>query len=63
VLTELISEVVHLVVAPSMRYSSAYIMFEDTHTTSATTVVLAYKNSWLVSSDLRGRLGFRWMMS
>jgi hypothetical protein len=46
-----------------MRYSSTYIVFEDTHTTSATTIVSAHKNSWLVSSDLRGRLGFRWTMS
>jgi hypothetical protein len=38
-------------------------LFEDTHTTSATTVVPAHKNSWPVSSDLRGRLSFRWMMS
>jgi hypothetical protein len=46
-----------------MRYSSTYIMFEDTHTTSATIVVRAHKNLWSVSSDLHGRLGFRWMMS
>ena len=65
----LISEVVPLAVAPPdallhrMRYSTAYIMFEDTHTTSATVVVPSHKNSWPVSSDLRGRLSFRWMMS
>ena len=46
-----------------MRYSTTYIMFEDTHTTSATSIVLAHKNSCSVSSDLRGRLGFRWTMS
>jgi hypothetical protein len=46
-----------------MRYSFTYILFEDTHTTSATAVVPAHNNSWLISSDLRGRLGFRWMMS
>jgi hypothetical protein len=40
-----------------MHYSSAYIMLEDTHTTSATPVVPAQKNSWPLSSDLRGRLG------
>jgi hypothetical protein len=34
-----------------------------TLTTSATVVVPAHKNSWSVSSDLRGRLGFRWTMS
>jgi hypothetical protein len=45
-----------------MRYSSIYIIFEDTHTTSATAVVLAHKNLWTVSSALRGRLGFRWTM-
>jgi hypothetical protein len=28
-----------------------------------TTIVLAHKNAWSVSSDLRGRLGFRWTMS
>jgi hypothetical protein len=39
-----------------MRYSSTYIMFEDTHTTSGTTVVRAHKNLWPVSSDLHGRL-------
>jgi hypothetical protein len=38
-------------------------VFEDTHTTSATAIISAHKNSWLVSSDLRGRLGFRWTMS
>jgi hypothetical protein len=45
-----------------MRYSFTYIMFNDTHTTSATTIVPTHKNSWPVSSDLRGRLGFsgRW---
>jgi hypothetical protein len=59
----LISEVVPLAVAPQERYSSTYIMFEDTHTMSATTVVPAHKNSWPVNSDLRGRLGFRWTMS
>jgi hypothetical protein len=46
-----------------MRYSSIYIVFEDTHTTSATTIVSAHKNSWPVSSDLHGKLGFRWTMS
>jgi hypothetical protein len=46
-----------------MCYSSTYILFEDTHTTSATVVVPAHKNSWPASSDLRGRLSFRWMMS
>jgi hypothetical protein len=59
----LISEVVHLVIAPQMCYSSTYILFEDTHTTSATAVVPAHKNSWPASSDLCGRLSFRWMMS
>jgi hypothetical protein len=59
----LISEVVHLALHHRICYSSAYIMFEDTHTTSATAVVLAHNNLWSVSSDLRGRLGFRWMMS
>jgi hypothetical protein len=34
-------------------------LFEDTHTMSATAVVLAHKNSWPVSSDLCGRLSFR----
>jgi hypothetical protein len=38
-------------------------MFEDTNTTSATTVIPAHKNSWPVSSDLRVRLGFRWTMN
>jgi hypothetical protein len=38
-------------------------MFEDTHTTSATSIVPAHKNSCPVSSDLHGRLGFRWTMS
>jgi hypothetical protein len=38
-------------------------MFEDTHTTSATSIVLAHKNSCPVSSDLHGRLGFRWTMN
>jgi hypothetical protein len=46
-----------------MCYSSTYILFEDTHTTATMAVILAHKNSWSVSSDLRGRLGFRWMMS
>jgi hypothetical protein len=46
-----------------MCYSPTYILFEDTHITSATTVVPAHKNSWPVSSDLRGRLSFRWTMS
>jgi hypothetical protein len=46
-----------------MCYSSTYILFEDTHTTIAMAVILAHKNSWPVSSDLRGRLGFRCMMS
>jgi hypothetical protein len=46
-----------------MRYSSTYIVFEDTHTTSTTTVFRAHKNLWPVSSDLHGRLGFRWTMS
>jgi hypothetical protein len=46
-----------------MRYSSTYIVFEDTRTTSATTIVSAHKNSWPISSDLRDRLGFRWTMS
>jgi hypothetical protein len=46
-----------------MLYSSAYIIFEDTHTTSATAVVPAHKNLWPLNSDLRGRLGFRWTMS
>jgi hypothetical protein len=46
-----------------MRYSSTYIMFSDTHTTSATVIVPTHKNLWSVSSDLRGRLGFRWTMS
>jgi hypothetical protein len=46
-----------------MCYSSTYILFEDTHTTSAMVVVLAHKNSWPVSSNLRGRLSFRWIMS
>jgi hypothetical protein len=41
-----------------MRYSSTYIIFEDTHTTSATTIVPVHKNSWSVSSDLRDSLGF-----
>jgi hypothetical protein len=64
--SELISEVVHC--TPSrlhqqMRYSSTYIMFKDIHTMSSTIIVPAHKNSWLVSSDLRGRLGFRWTMS
>jgi hypothetical protein len=35
-----------------MCYSSTYILFEDTHTTSATVVVSVHKNSWPVSSDL-----------
>jgi hypothetical protein len=43
--------------------STTYIMFEDTHTTSAPSIVPAHKNSCPVSSDLRGRLGFRWTMS
>jgi hypothetical protein len=36
--------------APRVRYSSTYIMFEDTHTTSTTAIVPAYKNSWPVST-------------
>jgi hypothetical protein len=59
----LISEVVHLAVAPPDVLLLYINLVEDTHTTSATTVVPAHKNSWPVSSDLRGRLSFRWMMS
>jgi hypothetical protein len=58
-----ISEVVSLTVAHRMRYSTTYIMFEDTHTTSATSIVPAHKNSCPVSSDVCGRFGFRWTMS
>jgi hypothetical protein len=46
-----------------MCYSTTYIMFEGTHTMSATVIVLAHKNLYLVSSDLCGKLGFRWTMS
>jgi hypothetical protein len=46
-----------------MLYSTTYIMFEDTHTTSATAIIPAHKNSYSVNSDLHGRLGFRWTMS
>jgi hypothetical protein len=60
----LISEVVHLVVAPpDVLLLYTYILFEDTHTTATMVVIPAHKNSWPVSSDLRGRLGFRWMIS
>ena len=60
----LISEVVHLVVAPpDVLLLYTYILFEDTHTTTTMVVIAAHKNSWPVSSDLRGRLDFRWMMS
>jgi hypothetical protein len=53
----LINEVVHLVVAPP-DVLLLYINLVQGHTTSATTVVPAHKNSWPVSSDLRGRLSF-----
>jgi hypothetical protein len=59
----LISEVVHLVVAPSDTLLLLHISCSRTLITSATAVVPAHKNSWSVSSDLRGRLGFRWTMS
>jgi hypothetical protein len=59
VLAGLMSEVVHLVVAPPMRKSSTYIMFEDTHTTSAMAVVPAYKNSWLIRTRLTWQVGLQ----
>ncbi|PWZ39654.1 hypothetical protein Zm00014a_018608 [Zea mays] len=42
-----------------MRYSSTYIMFNDTHTTSATTIVPTHKNSWPVSSDFTWQVGLQ----
>jgi hypothetical protein len=40
-----------------MRYSSTYIIFENTHNVSNGR--RPSENSWPVSSDLCGRLGFR----
>jgi hypothetical protein len=59
VLIGLIGEVVHLIVAPPMRNSSTYIMFEDTHTTSAMVVVPAHKNSWSISTRLTWQVGLQ----
>jgi hypothetical protein len=59
----LISEVVHLTVAPPDALL-LYIHHVRGHSHNVrTTIVLAHKNAWPVSSDLRGRLGFRWTMS
>jgi hypothetical protein len=59
----LISEVVQLDVAP-MDVLLLYIHLVRGHSHNvATTIVPAHKNSWPISSDLRGRLSFRWMMS
>jgi hypothetical protein len=58
----LISEVVHMVVAPP-DVLLLYIHLVRGHTTATMAVIPAHKNSWPISSDLRSRLGFRWMMS
>jgi hypothetical protein len=55
----LISEVVHMVVTPP-DVLLLYIHLVRGHShTAAMAVIPAHKNSWPVSSDLRGRLGFR----
>ena len=62
----LISEVVPLAVAPPdalLLYIHRVQGHSYKYTTSATVIVSAYKNSWPVSRNLRGRLGFRWTMS
>jgi hypothetical protein len=59
----LISEVVHLAVAPS-DVLLLYIHLVRGHSYNVSNGRRPNaKNSWPISSDLRGRLGFRWMMS